>query len=441
MPGPLDGIRVLELAQIIAGPYCGVALADLGADVVKLEPPEGEGARRIAQFAPGESKPFHALSRGKRGIVVDLHTQRGREVAHRLIADFDVFLTNLRPGVPERIGVDYATLRRFRPDLIYLHNTGFGTAEEVAGGAIDAEAAERIVQRAGSDIIVQAYSGLMAGDEKVDERGAPQHITATAPADYVAAVAGAMGVSAALYHRERTGEGQYLSTSLLTAALTLQASWIADVPVSDAILIQPLLEQIQQLRAEGASYAEIIRARREQPRQTRAFRLYYAGYPVQDGAIILGALTPANRGQIRRALGITDDPTDDDDFNALDPATLPVVERLREQISATLMTATMDEWMARLDAEGAPAAKVNLPEEISHDPEIEALGLLRPIEHPLTGPERHVGPLVRMSATPTGSGRSAPPLDADTDAILREHGFSEEEIASLREEGAIGASG
>ena len=105
------------------------------------------------------------------------------------------------------------------------------------------------------------------------------------------------------------------------------------------------------------------------------------------------------------------------------------------------MTATMDEWMARLDVEGAPAAKVNLPEEISRDPEIEALGLLRPIEHPLTGPERHVGPLVRMSATPTGSGRSAPPLDAHTDAILREHGFSEEEIASLREEGAIGASG
>ena len=439
MPGPLDGIRVLELAQIIAGPYCGTALADLGAEVVKLEPPEGEGARRIAQFAPGESKPFHALSRGKRGIVVDLQTARGREVVHRLITGFDVFLTNVRPGVPERIGVDYETLRRIRPDLIYLHNTAFGKPEEIAPDALDAAEAERITRRAGSDIIVQAYSGLMAGDEKVDERGAPQHITATAPADYVAAVAGAMGVSSALYHRERTGEGQYLSTSLLTAALTLQASWIADVPVSDAILVQPLLDQIEQLRSQGASYAEIMQARREQPRQTRAFRLYYGGYPVQDGAIILGALTPANRAQIRRALGITDDPTDDDDFNALAPESLPVVERLREQISAIFMTTTMEEWMARLDAEGAPASRVSLPEEISRDPEIEALGLLRPIEHPLTGPERHVGPLVRMSATPTGSERPSPPLDADTDAVLHEHGFSEREIASLRNEGAIGA--
>ena len=439
MPGPLDGIRVLELAQIIAGPYCGVALADLGADIVKLEPPEGEGARRIAQFAPGESKPFHALSRGKRGIVVDLQTERGREVVHRLIPSFDVFLTNVRPGVPERIGVDYETLRRFRPDLIYLHNTAFGKPDEVAPGALDPAAAERITRRAGSDIIVQAYSGLMAGDEKVDEHGAPQHITATAPADYVAAIAGAMGVCAALYHRQRTGQGQYLSTSLLAAAFTLQATWISDMPVSDAILLQPLLDRIAELRAQGASYAEIIQARRDQPRQTKAFRLYYGGYPVQDGAIILGALTPANRDQIRRALGIIDDPTDGDDFNALAPESEAVVATLREQISATLLTGTMDEWMERLDAEGAPASRVSLPEEINRDPEIEALGLLQAIEHPLTGPERHVGPLVRMSATPTGSERSAPPLDADTDAILREHGFTAPEIASLRAAGAIGA--
>ena len=117
MPGPLDGVRVLELGQIIAGPYAATALADLGAEVVKLEPPGGEGGRRLGQFAPGESKVFHTLSRGKRGIVVDLRMSRGREVVQRLIADFDVFVTNARPGVPERIGVDYETLRRYRPDL------------------------------------------------------------------------------------------------------------------------------------------------------------------------------------------------------------------------------------------------------------------------------------------------------------------------------------
>ena len=438
MPGPLDGVRVLELGQIIAGPYAATALADLGAEVVKLEPPGGEGGRRLGQFAPGESKAFHTLSRGKRGIVVDLRKPRGREVVHRLIADFDVFVTNARPGVPERIGVDYETLRRHRPDLIYLHITGFGDPNQVPVGALNPKRLQEITQRAGSDVIVQAYSGLLAADEKVDRHGAPEPITATAPADWVAAFGGAMGVCAALFHRQRTGEGQYLTTSLLAAALTLQAPWLASVPPSDAFLVQPLLDRFAELRDAGASYAELIEARREAPRQTRAFRLYYGGYPVKDGAIILGALTPANRGQIRRALGITDDPTESDEFNALAPESGPIVDGVRAQIAERMLSATMHEWMQRFDAEGAPASMVRLPEEINLDPDLDAMGLLRPIEHALTGPERHVGPLVNMSATPTGTDRPSPPLDAHTDEVLREHGFSEEEIEALRGEGAIG---
>jgi len=118
MPGPLHGIKVLEVCQIIAGPYCGTALADLGAEVIKLEPPAGEGARRIGQFAPHESKAFHSLSRGKRGLVIDLTTQSGRAVVHRLIRDIDVFITNPRPGVTRRLQSDNDSLRQQRPDLI-----------------------------------------------------------------------------------------------------------------------------------------------------------------------------------------------------------------------------------------------------------------------------------------------------------------------------------
>ncbi len=427
MPGPLDGIKVLELAQIIAGPYCGTALADLGAEVIKLEPPGGEGARRIGQFAPGESKAFHALSRGKRGIVINLAAAAGREVAHELIPQFDVFVTNVRPGVDKRIGMDYETLSAIRPDLIYLHVTGFGSRGPSA-------------ERAGSDIVVQAYSGLMAGDMKVGADGAPEHITATAPADYVAALGGAMGVCAALWHRERTGEGQFLSTSLLAAGLTLQSSWVSRVPVSDAILVDPLREALSQMREAGASYAELNAARRDLPRQGKAFRLYYGGYPVRDGAIILGALTPQNRAQIRRALEISDDPTDDDDFNAIAPESDGIVARVREQIAAKLRSGTMREWMERLDAAGAPASPVNWPEEIGEDPQVEAMGIMREIEHPLTGPERHVGALVEMSATPTGTARSSPVLDGETDAVLSEFGFSAERIAELRASGAIGTS-
>ena len=170
------------------------------------------------------------------------------------------------------------------------------------------------------------------------------------------------------FHRQRTGEGQYLTTSLLAAALTLQSPWLASVPPSDAFLVQPLLDRFAELRDAGASYAELIEARREAPRQTRAFRLYYGGYPVRDGAIILGALTPANRNQIRRALGITDDPTESDDFNALAPESGPIVDRVRAQIAERMLSATMEEWMQRFDAEGAPASMVRLPEEINLDP-------------------------------------------------------------------------
>jgi len=427
MPGPLEGIKVLELAQIIAGPFCGTALADLGADVVKLESPQGDASRRIGQFAPGESKAFHGLNRGKRGMVVDLSSAQGQAVAHRLIPQFDVFVTNVRPGVAERIAMDYDTLIRLRPDLIYLEVTGYGTR----GPSAD---------RAGSDVVVQAYSGLLAGDMKVDERGAPEPITASAPSDYVAALGGAMGVCAALFHRQRTGEGQRIATTLLGAGLALQTPWAGDVPVSDAILIEPLRRMMSEMREDGSSYAEMIEARRSRPNQGKAFRIYYSGYPVKDGAIILGALTPQNRDQIRAVLEITDDPTDNDDFNAIGPDADAIVARVEEQIRSTLATGTMEEWMARLDAAGAPASPVNWLEDMVNDPQVVAMNLMPTIDHPLSGPERQVGSLVQMSKTTTGSDRASPPLDADTDAILLEHGFTDEQIASLRQSGAVGAS-
>ena len=427
MPGPLDGINVLELTQIIAGPYCGVALADLGAEVVKLESPAGDASRRIAQFAPGESKAFHALNRGKRGLVINLATTEGQAVAHQLIPHFDVFVTNVRPGVAERIGMDYDTLRQIRSDLIYFDVTGYGDRGPSA-------------QRAGSDVVVQAYSGLLAGDLKVGPNGAPEQITASAPSDYVAALGGAMGVCAALFHRERTGEGQRISGTLLGAGLALQAPWAADVPVSDAILLEPLRQMMSEMRAAGASYAEMIEARRSRPNQGKAFRIYYSGYPVKDGAIILGALTPQNRDQIRTALEISNDPTDNDDFNAIGPDADAIVARVEEQIKERLASGTMAEWISKLDAAGAPASPVNWLEDMPGDPQVAAMNLMRPVDHPLTGPERHVGPLVNMSKTETGTNRSAPPLDSDTDDILREYGFSMDQIAALRTAGTIGTT-
>jgi crotonobetainyl-CoA:carnitine CoA-transferase CaiB-like acyl-CoA transferase len=273
----------------------------------------------------------------------------------------------------------------------------------------------------------------------VDEHGAPHLITATAPADYTAGLAAAMGVCAALFHRDRTGEGQYIASSLLSAGLALQAVTVSRLPAVDAVVRDPMMERVNDVRRAGGSYHDVIDAKGDLLRPLgSAFRLYYGGYDVKDGAIILGALTDANRDQMRRAMGIDDDPTADPDFNGLDPANDAVTGAIAERIREIMKTRTMTEWEAAFAVEGAPVSRVNLAEEMADDPQVQALGIMVELEHELTGPETMVGSIVQMSETPTGSGRPSPPLDRHTDEVLAEHGVTESEIAELRAANTIG---
>ena len=428
MPGALDGIKVLEVTQIIAGPMCGVMLSDLGADVIKIESKAGDGMRLLGQFVPHESKGFHVFNRGKRGMVLDLQQADGQAVVHRLIREMDVFLINARPGVPQRLGIDYESLRAHNPNLIYLENTAYGPTGPSA-------------HRAGADIIAQAYSGLMAGDEKFDEHGGPNLITATTPADFAAAFNSAIAVCAALFHRERTGAGQKIDTSLLAAAMMLQNAFSSRLPASDAIMLDPMLANLTAVRERGGSYRELVGARGGlRALIGGAFLLYYGGYQTSDGAIMLGCVTPANRHQVRNALGLEagDDPTDDGDFNPLADGSSELVDRVRATIAERFAADTTENWVARLDAAGAPAAQVNIPEEMIDDPQVQAIELMVELEHRLTGPETMVGPAFRMSATPPAAQDSSPPLDGDTDDILREYGFSDDNIAAMRASGAVG---
>ncbi|MCK9487234.1 MAG: CoA transferase [Dehalococcoidia bacterium] len=421
--GPLAGIRVLEFSQIVAGPVAGLNLADLGADVIKVEPPAGDSHRFVGTTVPGESKMYQGNNRGKRGLVVDLHDPRGTAALLALVPSVDVVIMNYRPGVPERLGMDYDSLRALRPDLIYAQISGFGEAGPWA-------------TRGGSDIVAQAHSGLMAVDEKYDEHGSPQLIGIPV-SDYAAGLAIAMGVASALYHRERTGEGQYLSTSLLRMGLFMQNRIVMREPVGDTAIRDPMVEALREAQAEGAAYPELLAVRRPRGRFASPFTLYYRGYQAADGTVVLGALTPQNRAHIRQVLGIEGEHSDDPDFDARDPKSIEATERWRAWIEERMREQTVAEWLAAFEAVGVPAAKVNFPEEMADDEQANADGMILDLEHLVTGPQRVVGPAVVMSATPTGSPLPAPALGQHTAEVLREAGLSEAEVRELAEAGVV----
>lgn len=423
MTGPLDGIRVLEFSQIVAAPVCGVNLADLGADVIKVEPIGGEQQRHVGAVVPREGKTYQALNRGKRGLIIDLRNPRGLEVIHRAVQSADVVLVNYRLGVSERLGIDYPTLRSIKPDLIYWQNTGFGE-----------NGPERT--RAGSDVVAQAYSGLMVADGKIDSRGAPGMITLPF-ADIASGFVGAMGICAALFRRAMTGKGDYLSTSLLRTSLFMQYPSIMREPISDASTRDPLVAAVEEAQARGAPYREVLEVRRGVHSQRAAFRLYYGSYETKDGSIVLGALTKANRDGARRVLGLEGDDSDAPDFDVTSPENLRRIEHWEQVIIERMKTRTIDEWLADFDAAGVPASRVNFPEMMSDDPQVIADGIMWDLEHAVTGMQSVVGPALLMEQGLTEQRRPAPAYGQHTLEVLEEIGYDASERQALVDGGVV----
>ena len=422
MTGPLSGIRVLEFSVVVAAPLAGMHLADMGAAVTKVEALEGDSFRYAQQVVPtAGGKLFTWFNRGKRGITLNLQDERARRIVQHLVRDTDVVLVNYRPGVAERLGIDYPTLSEFRPDLIYADITGFGRHGPLA-------------HRAGMDIVAQAFAGTTATFGRLDQEGNPS-TTQVAISDVSTGIACVGAVLAALYHRERTGEGQLVELALVRSAMSFIGWILARDPISDPLLVAPIVGDMEEARARGGGYREIIGARNQ-----HEFRVaqgpYYGGFDARDGGFSMGASTPGNRARLRKLFGIEGDRSDDPDYDALDPDNIAKMAEIEGRIRARVKEKTVAEWEALLDKAGIPVSRINFPEHLPDHP--HARQFMVDVEHPLLGVQQQVGPLWGMSKTAPEVRGPAPLLGEHTDEVLRECGYAAEAIAELREQGVIG---
>ena len=422
MAGPLAGIRILEFSEIIAAPFAGMLLSDMGADIIKVEPLAGEPWRLFAQFVPTESRSYISLNRGKRSLTLDLARPEAQKVVRRLIPDMDVVLINYRPDVAEKLGIDYETLSSLNDRLIYCDNTAFGRKGPQA-------------HRPGYDLIVQGLSGLMALEGKTQD-GVPL-MNALPAADISTGIMMAWSVSAALFARERSGRGQKIETTLLGSALAVQTSTFQVVESVDTEWRQRLMEHLSQARTNDESYDDLRKARLE-IRPLRATAMYYRAYKTKDFYIVVGCLSEALRKKLCAALGFEDKRIGDPDWDPTTPEARAYAKQVVGKVEALFMERTTDEWLKLFDERGVPAGPFKFIEELVDDPQVMANDLQVTVEHSLVGTVKMAGPPLQMSETPLQVQGPSPALGEHNDAILSSLGYGDEEIAALRETGAIG---
>ena len=420
--GPLSGVKVLEFTQIIAGPFCGMHLADMGADVTKFEPIGGEPWRVFVELVPKESRTFASLNRGKRGVAMDMTKPEAQAVIHSLVKDADVVVINYRPGVAESLKIDYPTLSAINPKIIYCENTAFGRHGPLA-------------KRGGYDIVVQALTGLMAGEAKLD--GEVPTYMYPAVADYATGIQMSNSICAALYHRERTGKGQRIDCTLMGTAMAMQTSQFTWFEAFDEGIIPPMLHGLKQARAEMKTFEQQV-AVHNQFRPGATGNIYYRVYQTADGFMAVGALSMALRIKWLAATGITDPRFGADGSFDLAPEGWETRgPELVKEAEALFRTKTTEEWGALFEKHGVPGGPLFFIEELFNHPQTMENGLQVELDHPLLGPMKLVGPPFQMSDSPLAAAVPSPMLGEHNDDVLGEAGLSAKRIAALREAGVV----
>lgn len=390
--GPLEGVVVLDLSSYIAGPYGCTLLADLGADVIKVEAPGGDTLRKYPSTLAAESRAFLGVNRGKRGLSLDLKHPEGLAVLKRLARTADVLVHNFRPAVPPRLGIDYDSLKPVNPRLVYCAMTGYGESGPLK-------------DKAGYDQVLQTMTGMCAEQGKT--RDAPEILYGSI-VDYYAASMVAYGVSSALFHRERSGEGQYVGVSLLRSALALQSArmiWADNEPRDVG----------RDMRSGGITGL----------------------HPTREGSLYLSANTPHFWKALCELVGVPE--------LAADPRYDTVRKRNVEAativpaIRAALAKKTALEW-EQVFGEQVPCAASRTVEDMFDHPQVKAEGMVDTYEHPVVGNFRGIRDPIFFPASKAEKRRSAPTFGQHTAEVLADAGFDANEIARLEATGVVGAN-
>lgn len=391
---PLADVRVLEVGNYMAGPFCGMQLADLGAEVIKIEQPDGgDQVRLAAPFLDGESSPFVRLNRNKRSLVLDLKSGAGKDLFRRLVRTADVVVENLRPGTMRDLELDYALLAELNPGLVYVAASGWGQDGPLS-------------PLAGLDIMAQARSGLMSitgtpGGDPV-KVGVPV-------CDLVCALYGALAAVSGLRARERTGRGQYIDVCLLEAGVSLGV-WEAGKYFATG----EIPEKLGSAHQVNAPY-QAVRA--------------------QDGWFTIGATSTRNWAAFCAALGLQRlmvDPryTDTNSRHANREALIAEIEQLTR-------TRPMAHWVALLEEAGVPCAPIQHYGQVFTDPHLLARGFFWEAPHPTLGSVRQLGSPMRFSQTPVRREKAGPLFGEDSEAVAASLGYSDDEVAALVANGVI----
>ena len=396
--GPLKGLRVIELAHIMAGPVCGMMLADMGADVIKVEKPTGDDSRRfVPPEIEGEAAAYMMMNRNKRGIALNLKDPDALEILRRLLAKADVVIENYRKGTMEKLGLSYEELAKVNPRLIYCEISGFGRTGPYA-------------ERGGFDLIAQGMAGLMSITG--EGPGRPPVKVAAPISDINAGILAAMGVCAAYANVLQTGLGQKVDTSLFEAAI-VQTYWQSAIAFATGDKPEPL----------GSAHP---------------LNAPYQAFQTSDGWINVGA---ANQSNWLRFLGVIGAPELNEDARfASNAERIRNLPALVDILNGYLSKETTETWLDRMEKAALPAGPVNDILQMHADPQARARDMIVELDHPTAGKVETLGHPVKFSRTPGSVERASPLLGEHTKEVLSQLGFNSSEIdALIKSQAVIGA--